>query len=199
MTAENDRKGLVRWLTDGPDFVAAAMLLALTVVTCIDVIGRELLNAPLKGADELTVIFMAITIYAVFGSITWRENHVCVDLIDLVWPKPLTGPRQIALNLVAAAFLVVVADRVWVVAGRLCNDQPWWQWIVDVFSGAEICAGGEVTMYLRFPRGPLTYFFAMMCAIAAVCLLANCVRYLLKRGPLDTAASMSELGKHRID
>ncbi|MBL8663001.1 MAG: TRAP transporter small permease [Candidatus Odyssella sp.] len=173
-------RGLGRWLIDGPDTLAAAMLLALTVVTCVDVFGREVLRAPLKGADELTVVFMAISVYAVFGSITWRESHVCVDLVDMVWPKALTGARQIALNLVAAAFMGVVTWRVWIVAGRLAGD-------------------GEVTEYLRIPKGPLAYFFALMCAIAVLCLLANAVRYALGRGPLQESTSELEIGKHRID
>lgn len=173
-------RGLGRWLIDGPDTLAAAMLLALTIVTCVDVFGREVLRAPLKGADELTVVFMAISVYAVFGSITWRENHVCVDLIDMVWPKPLTGARQIALNVVAAAFMGAVTWRVWIVAGRLTGD-------------------GEVTEYLRIPKGPLAYFFAAMCAVATLCLIANCVRYVLGRGPLQETTSELEIGKHRID
>jgi TRAP-type C4-dicarboxylate transport system permease small subunit len=179
-TAPPGNRGLGRWLLEGPDFLAAAMLLALTVVTCVDVIGRELLRAPLKGADELTVVFMAISVYAVFGSITWRESHVCVDLIDMVWPKPLAGARQIALNLIAAAFMAAVTWRVWIVAGRLTGD-------------------GEVTEYLRIPKGPLAYFFAAMCAIATLCLLANCVRYAMRKGPLDSMESELEIGKHRID
>ena len=172
--------GFGHWLIRGPDTLAAAMLLALTVVTCVDVIGRELLRAPVKGADELTVVFMAISVYAVFGSITWRENHVCVDLIDMVWPKALTGARQIVLNLAAAAFMAAVTWRVWIVARRLVDD-------------------GEVTEYLRIPKGALAYFFAAMCAIAVLCLLANCVRYVLGRGPLDEMRSDLEIGKHRID
>ena len=177
--------GFGHWLIRGPDMLAAAMLLGLTVVTCIDVLGRELHGVlpfltPLKGADELTVVFMAISVYAVFGSITWREEHVCVDLIDMVWPKQHAGPRQIALNLIAAVFMAVVTWRVWFVAGRLTGD-------------------GEVTEYLRIPKGPLTYFFAVMCGIAALCLLANGVRYLMRRGPLDKIESNLEIGKHRID
>jgi len=189
--------GAGRWLIRGPDLLAAAMLFALTAVTCADVIGRELHGlflkpffarflgsepwfTPLKGTDELTVVFMAISVYAVLGSITWREEHVCVDLIDMVWPKPLTGARQIALNLIAATFLAVVTWRVWFVAARLTAD-------------------GEVTEYLRIPRGPLTYLFAVMCGVAALCLLVNCARYLVGRGPLDQMKSDLEIGKHRID
>jgi TRAP-type C4-dicarboxylate transport system permease small subunit len=189
--------GWARFLVRGPDMLAAAMLLALTAVTFVDVLGRELHGlfsrpffarifgssdwfSPLKGGDELTVVFMAISVYAVFASITWREEHVCVDLIDMVWPKHLNGARQIALNLIAAVFMAIVTWRVWFVAGRLAGD-------------------GERTEYLQIPKGPLTYFFAVMCALATLCLLANCVRYVLKRGPLDSNRSELEIGKHRID
>ena len=76
--------------------------------------------------------------------------------------------------------MAAVTWRVWIVAGRLTGD-------------------GEVTEYLRIPKGPLVYFFAAMCAIATLCLLANCVRYLMRRGPLDSMHSELEIGKHRID
>lgn len=189
--------GWARFLVRGPDILAAAMLLALTLVTFVDVLGRELNTlfsgkffirifgsgewfSPLKGGDELTIVFMAISVYAVFASITWREEHVCVDLIDMVWPKRLTGARQIALNLIAAVFLAAVTWRVWFVAGRLTGD-------------------GERTEYLQIPKGPLTYFFAVMCGLATLCLLANAVRYAIRRGPLDRNTSDLEIGKHRID
>lgn len=208
--------GWARLLARGPDVLAAAMLLALTAVTFVDVVGRELNSlfsgkffvrnfgsgdwfSPLKGGDELTIVLMAISVYAVFASITWREEHVCVDLVDMVWPKRLTGARQIALNLIAAAFMVLVTWRVWFVAGRFCNDEPWWKWIVDAISWRALCAGGERTEYLQIPKGPLTYFFAVMCGLAAVCLLANVVRYAMRRGPLDRKTSDVEIGKHRID
>jgi hypothetical protein len=42
-------------------------------------------------------------------------------------------------------------------------------------------------MFLRLPRGPLAYFFAVMCSIATAALVANAVRYLLGRGPLQQA------------
>jgi TRAP-type C4-dicarboxylate transport system permease small subunit len=197
VNAASGPHGWSRWLLRGPEILAAFMLLALVIVTCVDVIGRELhglyltppfswiigpepLFSPLKGGDELTVVFMAISVYAVFASITWREDHVCVDLIDMVWPKRYVGARQIVLNLIAAAFLAVVTWRLAFLAGRLAGD-------------------GEVTEYLRIPRGALTYFFAAMSGIATLCLLANCVRYLRGDGPLDTLDSTLEVGKHRID
>ncbi len=189
-------QGAWRWLWRIPDLVAATGMLAIVVVTVIDVVGRELHGlhrisfiaqwlgsdpwfAPLKGADELTVIFMAVSVYAVFATITWREEHVAVDLIDMVYPKRWVAPRQIVLNLAAAAFMALVTWRVWIIAGRLSGD-------------------GEVTMYLRFPKGGLTYFFAIMCGVATLILLANAARYARGTGPLQVEAG-GPIGQHRAD
>jgi TRAP-type C4-dicarboxylate transport system permease small subunit len=151
-----------------PNALAAIMLLALSTVTVIDVVGRYVFRAPIGGADEITVFLMAIGVYAVFPGVTWREEHVCVDIIDLIAPGRWIAPRQIAISLLAAAFMAIVTWRMWVLAARLTED-------------------GEVTMFLRLPRGPLAYFFAVMCAIATAALVANAVRYLLHRGPLQRA------------
>lgn len=164
------------------DLVAAMMLFLLCVVTVVDVTGRDVFRRPIKGADELTVVFMAISVYAVFLTITWRQDHVCVDLIDLVYPKSRAAiaVREIAIHLAALVFMVVVSWRVYVVAGRL-HDY------------------GEVTEYLRIPKGLLTYFFFVMCVLATIGLLLNAARYVFGLGPLQRQVQALEIGKHRID
>ena len=159
-------KNWIGRLAAAPDALAALMLLALVVVTVVDVVGRYLFRAPIGGADELTVFFMAIGIYAVFPRITWREDHVAVNLVDSVFPKRWIAARQILMNLLAAAFMAVATWRLWILATRLQGD-------------------GEVTMFLRLPKGPLAVFLALACAIATVALLSNVVRYALGRGPLQ--------------
>lgn len=167
------------------DAAGAALLLALAVMTLIDVIGRELyginriefvarllgkepLFTPLRGADELTVIFMAMSTYAVFAGVTWRQEHIAVDLIDMVYPHSAIGLREVIIHLLAAAFLAVIAWALWQRAGR-------------------VAAAGEVFEYLRLPRAPFLYFFTGMAAVTTLLLLANAVRYGLGRGPLQQA------------
>ena len=153
-------------LAAAPDALAALMLLALVLVTVVDVVGRYLFRAPIGGADELTVYFLAIGIYAVLPRITLREEHVAVDLIDMVYPKRWIAVRQILMNLLAAAFMAVATWRLWILAMRLKED-------------------AEVTMFLGLPKGPLTLFITLMCAIATLALLVNVVRYASGRGPLQ--------------
>jgi TRAP-type C4-dicarboxylate transport system permease small subunit len=160
------RRGWLYWTTRAPDVLAALALLALSAVTVIDVVGRYVFRAPIGGADELTVFLMAIGVYAVLPRVSWREEHVAVDLIDLFYPKRWIGLRQLALNAVSAAFMAMVTWRMWIIAGRMLEDN-------------------EVTMFLRLPKGPLAYFFCVMCAITTLLLAANVLRYLLGRGPLQ--------------
>ncbi|MCW5772190.1 MAG: TRAP transporter small permease subunit [Rhodospirillaceae bacterium] len=172
------------------DAAAALLLLALAVMTLIDVAGRELnglyrfeffvrwfgkeqIFTPLKGADEWTVIFMATSTYAVFAGITWRQEHVAVDLIDMVYPRRLIGLREFVINLGAAAFLATVAWALWQRADRTAE-------------------GGDVFQYLRFVRAPFISFFTIMAAITALALFANAIRYLLGRGPLQSAAPAAD-------
>lgn len=147
-----------------PDVLAAAMLLALCLVTVVDVFGRYLFRSPIRGADELTVFFMAISVFAVLATVTWREDHVCVDLIDFFYPRRWIAVRQILVNLIAAAFMGLATWRIWFLATRLAE-------------------AGEVTEYLRLDRGAITYFFAIMCAATTLALLGNGIRYALGLGP----------------
>ncbi|MFN0163189.1 MAG: TRAP transporter small permease [Burkholderiales bacterium] len=166
------------WLTrlgTLPDALAALMLLLLVLITVVDVVGRYLFRAPIGGADELTVFCMAIGIFAVFPRLTWREEHVSVDLIDMVYPKRWVALRQILMSLFAAAFMGVVTWRLWILATRLTGD-------------------GEVTMFLGLRKGPLAYFILVMCAAATLALLANVLRYARGRGPLSRGESATQVG-----
>lgn len=170
MAETRDRDTVLhRWagrVLAAPEILAAAMLLVLAAVTVIDVIGRYVLRAPIRGADELTVFMMAIGVYAVFPRLSWREEHVCVDIIDLFYPHRFVALRQIVINALAAGLMAFVTWRMWFLAGRLTGD-------------------GEVTEYLRFPKGPLAYFFVAMCAGTSLALAANVLRYAMGWGPLQ--------------
>ncbi len=168
-------RGGLQWLLGGADALAATTLLALSAVTVIDVVGRYVFNAPIGGADEMTVFLMAIGVYAVLPRISRREEHIAVDIVDLVCPRRWIGPRQMMLNALAAAFMAMVTWRMWIIATRLHEDS-------------------EVTMFLRLPKGPLAYFFTLMCAITALVLGWNVVRYLRGRGPLQTPAASAADG-----
>ncbi|MGK0320797.1 MAG: TRAP-type C4-dicarboxylate transport system permease small subunit, partial [Granulosicoccus sp.] len=61
--------------------IAAAILLALVLLTCADVIGRYFLTMPVTGAVELVRICMAGIIFFSMPLMFFRNDHIIVDLI----------------------------------------------------------------------------------------------------------------------
>ncbi|MCB1810118.1 MAG: TRAP transporter small permease, partial [Candidatus Competibacteraceae bacterium] len=96
-----------RWLTRPLALLGAILLFALMVLTCIDVMGRYLFNAPLQGATELTRLLMAGIIFAALPAVCLREDHVTVDLLDTLTPKWLVRARQLVINLTCTVILAV--------------------------------------------------------------------------------------------
>ena len=128
-------------------------------MTCIDVVGRYLFNAPLNGATELTRLLMAGIIFAALPAVGLREDHVTVDLIDPIFPKFLLRVRQFFINFISMVILTVVSWRVWLLAKR-----------------AE--QYGDRTEFLQIPVAPFVFFIAAMCALAAVVTALVCLHYL---------------------
>ena len=150
---------LFGWLSDG---LSALVLFALMVMTCIDVFGREILGAPLDGATELTQLMMGVLVFAVLPVVSFREEHITVDLLDKWFPRRLAPPRQVVLNLLSGVMMAVVCWRVWVI-------------------GEFQMEYGDSTEFLRIPLGPVSYFISVMSGIAALELFANVFRHLTGR------------------
>ena len=152
-------------LTDG---LGAAVLFVLMAMTCIDVFGREVFAAPLDGATELTQIMMGVIVFAVFPIVSLREDHITVDLLDRWFPERLARPRRVIINLIAAAVMVGVCWRVWIIGGFQSDY-------------------GDATEFLSIPLGPVSYFISVMSGVAAVVMFANAVRHLTGSGPSEAA------------
>jgi TRAP-type C4-dicarboxylate transport system permease small subunit len=153
-----------------PDGVSSLVLFVLMAMTCVDVVGRELFNDPLDGATELTQLMLGIIVFAVLPTVSLREEHVSVDLLDIWFPKRLIGKRQAILNLVMAVIMGVLAWRVWLSAERTADY-------------------GDATEYLELPIAPMEFFISIMSGIAAIALAANVVRYARGSGPMSRTGS----------
>ncbi|TPW31049.1 TRAP transporter small permease [Martelella alba] len=67
--------------------VCGGLLLAMVVVTVVDVVGRYLFNAPLPGAFELTQVLLADLVLAGLPITTLRGGHVEVDILASSWSE----------------------------------------------------------------------------------------------------------------
>ncbi|MEQ9642902.1 MAG: TRAP transporter small permease [Alphaproteobacteria bacterium] len=153
------------------EVASAVVLLALMALTCIDVAGRELANAPLNGATELTRLALAALVFCALPVASWRDQHIVVDLLDNVFPRALVGWRQLVVNLIAAAALTAVAVRAWKFAGRSVEY-------------------GDVTEYLHLPVAPIVYLIASLSALTALLMALNGIRSAMGYPPPPRSADV---------
>ncbi len=145
-------KGPVKWLALSLNIVAAIVLLALMLITCVDVVGRYIFNHPLTGSTELTEISLATVVFLVFPLISWRGEHVVVDILDSFVPPLLDFIRTILFNLAASIALFFVGRFIIVLGNRSLSY-------------------GEVSEYLAIPTGWVINFIGVIFWLTAILLL----------------------------
>jgi TRAP-type C4-dicarboxylate transport system permease small subunit len=133
--------------------IAALALVGMVLLTCIDVIGRYLLNRPLTGAFELSEMAMGALVFASLPLVTLRRQQVTVDLFDWLVPASWRVVQDAVAALIAALCIVVVAWRLWVKA-------------------QEMLRTGETTAVLKLPVYPLVYYMALLSLLTALVILA---------------------------
>lgn len=138
--------------------LAALSLFLMMVVTFIDVMSRNILNAPILGATEMIEVLLAIMVFMAFPLVSWQEENICVDLLDNYFPNKWIGLRQIIINLICACSLILVALTNWKLAERSLEYE-------------------EVTEILELPLGYVTYLISITGFIGGALTLFNAIRY----------------------
>jgi TRAP-type C4-dicarboxylate transport system permease small subunit len=139
------------------DLVTAVLLGGMTAVTFVDVIGRYILNQPLRSAFELTEVLMAATIFAALPSLTRRREHIAIDLLDRYFSPTAARIRD---GIVEFASAMIVAGL-----------------SVEFFRQSKTMnAEGLYTQALKMPLAPVVFFAAVALAMAAAIHLVLTVR-----------------------
>lgn len=138
-----------RWLRLATAVLCGAFLVALTLVTVADVIGRYLLSSPLPGAAEYTEILLMAIVFMGLPAVCLDDGHISVDLLT----ASLRGvAAKVQLNLGRLVVSVVLGLVSW---------QLWKH-------GAQLESYNEVTVYLRAPLGPFARATAVIAGISAI-------------------------------
>ncbi len=133
--------------------IAAAVLIALMIaVTCIDVIGRYLLNRPFGGAYELTQMLLAALVFTALPLTTADGGHVEVDLALHLFPRKVQKLMGWLAGYVSAAALIFFAWRL-VLIGLTQIDE------------------GTSSPSLSLPMAPLAFLAAASCLGSGLILL----------------------------
>lgn len=128
------------------------LLLAMMLVTTVDVFGRYLLSRPLPGAFEITEIMLAMVIFIALPLVCLKEEHVAVTLITERFRPRLRNLHAAVVSILCAAILLIVAWRL-------------------VAHSMQLASYGDVTIFLRMPKGPIGYTMAGFTVLGALALL----------------------------
>jgi TRAP-type C4-dicarboxylate transport system permease small subunit len=128
---------------------ASALLLAMMLLTFVDVVARYLFNRPIRGAFELTELTLLVLIFAGLPLVSHGDEHVTMDFIDRMLP-----PRAVA-RLIRAVHAIVAATFFFLT----------WQMIIKA---NRIAGYGDTTDVLRISVGPFVYFMAGMILLTAL-------------------------------
>jgi len=128
---------------------AAGILLAMMLLTVVDVVARYVFNRPVRGAFEVTELMLVVLIFAGLPLVSFTGEHAVMDFIDRVLgPRAQRGLERL-VQLACAAFLFLLTGLMWRKADR-------------------IWAYRDATDVLRIVYGPFVYFMALTLGLAGV-------------------------------
>ena len=128
---------------------ASAILLAMMVLTVIDVVARYVFSRPVRGAFEITELMLVVLIFAGLPLVSFSDEHAVMDFIDRVLGVRAQRGLEGAVQAVCAAFMFLLAWLVWLKADRIWGYR-------------------DATDVLRIVYGPFVYFMAGTLALAGV-------------------------------
>jgi TRAP-type transport system small permease protein len=117
-------------------------LAAMMVLTVVDVVLRSLFGYPIRGMLELIELGLACTIFFALPAVFLRDEHLVVDVIDHLAPRPLVRALDFVGLVVSLAVLAVMASQMAPLAramyefGDVTSDlsiPKLWYWVPVLF------------------------------------------------------------------
>jgi TRAP-type C4-dicarboxylate transport system permease small subunit len=140
-------------------FIVAVLLMAMMLITTVDVVGRYIVKQPLPGAYELIELMLAINIFMALPLVCLKDEHITVTVLIEGLSRRVRQVHAGIVSLLSAGVLAVVAWRLYAHA-------------------AQLASYGDVTMFLRLPRGPIGYTMALLTALGAAATVVLAIDYL---------------------
>jgi TRAP-type C4-dicarboxylate transport system permease small subunit len=137
--------------------LAGAALLAIMLLTGVDVVGRKFFDASLPGALELTELLMVVVIFAALPLVSLHAEHVVFDSLDARLSPRARRVQQVLVDGLCAASLAGLA---------------WLMWT----KGAQLATYGDITAQLKLPVYPFVRAMGVLCALTAAVHVVHAIR-----------------------
>ena len=142
-------------------WIGGIFLLALTVITVIDVTLRSAFNSPIFGGQDIAQLFMIMVVCCSIAYSGRSGGQVAVELFDSFGSERGIQWISIIIKLISAAMLGVLS----------------WHLVISGFDAHEF---GEATLTLEISFGP--FFVILAAGIALYLLVLVAEVYLLIQG-----------------
>ncbi|MDO8474623.1 MAG: TRAP transporter small permease [Candidatus Rokubacteria bacterium] len=129
--------------------VASVILLAMMLLTFVDVVARYIFSRPVRGAFEITELMLLVLIFAGLPLVSFTDEHALMDFIDRLLPPRAQRALEGLVQGVSGAIMFLLAWQVWLKADR-------------------IWAYRDATDVLRIVYGPFVYFMAVSIGLAGL-------------------------------
>ena len=149
---------IARWL----NWLAASAIVAVMLIVCLNVLGRGLFGAPLKGTVDMVSLLGAFVIAGAIAYTQVLKGHIRITLFIELLPHPIR------------IILACVIDFVGMILFGIIS----WQTILFVKGTHEI---GELSEVLRIPIAPFAAMVSVGCMALTLVLLADLIGLLSKR------------------
>lgn len=137
--------------------IACISLIAVMLITFLDVVGRYFFNAPLTFAVELIQLGVGLIVLFGLAATTLERGHIAVDLIEGVISRGAHIIVAAIAGLCGAVFMALMAWRLW--------DR-----------GVTFRGDGLATDILFLPVWPVVLLMSVAAALAAVVALVQIVK-----------------------
>jgi TRAP-type transport system small permease protein len=129
--------------------LAGLALLAIMLLTFLDVSGRKLLSHSITGSLELTELLMVVVIFGALPLVSLKGEHVVFDSLDAMWPAWFKRLQRALVDIVCAALLMGLAYLMW-------------------STGGEFAVTGETTAQLKITKAPFIQGMGLLCGLTAL-------------------------------
>lgn len=151
-------------------FFPAVILLAMMLLTFINVFMRYLFRQPISGAFELMSYMMGLLVFLSLIGVAARSEHVRIGVLDSRIPRSIRRVRAVLVNLIMAGASTGLGYRFWLYADRL---DSW----------------GERTQMYGLPTGVLARVMSVSGFLCALLFVALAVMVIARKHGLERVES----------
>jgi TRAP-type C4-dicarboxylate transport system permease small subunit len=148
---------IARWL----NWVAASAIVAVMVIVCLNVLGRGIFGAPMKGTVDMVSLLGAFVIAGAIGYTQVLKGHIRITLFIELLPRPIRIILACLIDFVGMVLFGIIS----------------WQTILFAKGTHEI---GELSEVMKIPIAPFVIMVSVGCIALTLVLLTDLIGLLSK-------------------